>query len=794
MFKNYLKVAIRALLTQKLISIINILGLTIGIAITLLIVLFIYDETHYDTFHKDYERIYRLESTFRYDNEIDKWAATSGLLKNLLDDKFIEVESSVRLMKEASIVITIEDQKFKETNMFWVDSSFVDVFDLSLIKGNVKSALNNPNSIVLSEKTALKFFGTTDVLGKTIPVYGEPKTISGVMANSRKNTHLNIDILAPITSMEKRNPGRFQGWTNLGFYTYVKLNQNTDISAIESKLARTCYELGSFDEPDYFNPTFHAINDIHLGGNGQYEITKNSDWLYVYIFATIGLLIIVLASINYVNLTTSNSMNRAKEIGIRKTLGALKSNLITQFLIESVLITLLAFVLAILVVFIVLPEFNNITNKELSFSSFYNLFFIAVSVGVVIFIGLLAGLYPAFVLSSFQPANVIKGITGNSNGSKFSFGLKKSLVILQFAISIFLLIASLVVIDQISYMFNKPLGFVKQNVIVVPVTNASLNQLNTFKNELKRNPAIINASYTSTVPGVTPDRDAFMVEGHDEVNYPHSINSDHEYLEVMKMKIVKGRNFDSQISSDISTAFIINEAAAERYEWTEPIGKKIQYTYNDSTKNGKVIGVVQNFHQESQHGEIEPMIMQVSSMWIKYVTIRYAANAKIDDVKTSMVDAWNKSLPNDIYSFSILTDDLNNLYKAESSMKQLLIIFSLLAIFISSLGLFALISFSTQLRRKEIGIRKTLGATNWNIIFILSKEYIVLILIALIISLPLSYYSLNIWLSNFVFRIDISVVSVLIAIIVSMIIAFITLFTQGLKAALKDPINSLRVE
>jgi putative ABC transport system permease protein len=792
MFKNYFKVAIKSLLNQKLSSFINILGLTLGIAANLFIALYIFDETSFDTFHKNYERIFRLESVFYAENNVDHWASSPGILKELIDEHFPEIEASARLVKQPEQVIEVDETKFKEKNVFFVDSAITNVLGLSFIRGNSKEAFSDPNSIVLSEKMAKRFYGTTDVIGKTIPIFESPRTIKGVIKDFDKNSHMTLDILLSIDILKRFNQKMFQDWTNLGFYTYVKTTPGVNLKQTEERLKAACYEMGAFEDPDYYHPTLHAINGIHLDGNAQYELSNNSYWIYIYIFLFSGILIIVLASINYINLTTANSMNRAKEIGIRKTLGADKSDLVKQFLVESVLVTFIAFVVAFVIVYISLPAFNHLTGKELTVTSFANANFILTAIGIVLAIGFLAGLYPAFVLSSFRPTEVLKGVVmGNTLRTKFSFGLRKGLMILQFVISIFLLIASMVVVDQIAYMFNKPLGFNQENVLVLP-TNISATQLNAMQEELKRDGVVEGIAFTSAVPGVAPNRGAFIVEGHDYTVFPHFLDVDYNYLATMGMKIVQGRDFDKHIKADENTAFIINETAARSYGWEDPIGKKLEYSYYDKTKVGKVVGVVQDFNQESQHKAIEPLILQVHPEGDGYIVVRYNNKAKITEVKAMIAAAWDRFLPNDVFTVSLLKNDLHSLYKAEGTMKQLLLLFSLLAIVISSLGLFALVTFSTQLRKKEIGIRKTLGASNRNIVYILSKDYFLPIGVAILVALPLSYFGLNAWLSRFAYHVGINALTLIIAVLIAALTAFLTLSTQGLKAALNNPVKALR--
>jgi putative ABC transport system permease protein len=787
MFRNYFKVAIKGLMKQKFTSFINIFGLAISIAICLLISLFIHDETSYDTFQKDYKRIFRLEGISKSGNNVSKWASTPAPLTELLANNFPEIKSICRLSNKGLVTIQRGQDKFKEDHYFYADSTVFDVLDVQLLQGNPKTALNDPNSVILSEREAQKIFGRTNVINESIRVNNTPVTISGVMKDSPDNTHLQMDFISSLNYIKAVRASIFNTWQAWPFYTYVKVEPGIDIAALQEKISasKKFIEVGLSQKKGDFILNFHNISDIHLDGNIEREIAQNSQWIFIYIFATVGFLILLLASINYINLTTFRSLNRAKEIGVRKTFGAPRSYLIIQFLTESVLLTLISFAAGFLIFVATLPLFNSITGKALTLQSFLNPFSVLISFGIILFIGILAGLYPAFFLSSFDPVKIVKGIFSAKSTNSFSLGLRKSLVVLQFCISVALLIASIVVINQINYIFSKPLGFEKENLLVVPVNAITLEKVNTLRNELRKNSEIVDVSATSAIPGKRIQVLTAKFPGQKDPVGIRVLTTDKNFFNTLQVQVVKGMSFDSL------NGFMINEAAVKQFELGDPVGKTAEISLLDSTSTGTVVGVVKDFHYGSLHNAIEPLIVMVNSNFLKYVVIRYKG-ANVEKVKKDVAAAWNNLFTNDLFTYSFLDEDLKQLYKSESTTRQLIIIFTLLAIFIALLGLLGLVSFSSSLRKKEIAMRKVLGANAGNIIYILSKEYLFLIAIAIVISSPLSYYLVNKWLTNFAYRIDVSALTFVISTVIISMVALATLIFHGLKTFGSNPIKNIR--
>jgi putative ABC transport system permease protein len=790
MIKNYFKIAWRNLWKNKFTSFINIFGLGISISIALLIALFIHDEINYDTFEKDYDRIFRVEQDFTADGKTRHWASTPAPLVEFIAAKFPEVESGARLYPITPTFVKTGETKIKEEDCFLSDSSVFETLGLSLIEGNPATALTSPNSVVLPEKTARLLFGRRDPMDQFVLVNSRMCKVTGILKDLPSSSHLKINLLGSINQLDKSNPDVF-GWIANGYYTYIKLKKNTDVKLLMDKAAQALYTDGIFQKPAIYYHNFHAISDIHLGGNIEKELSPNSSRLYIYIFMTIAALIILLASINYINLTTSRSLQRTREIGVRKTFGAAKKNVIIQFLSESVLITLVSFVLSFLIVLLALPYFNSVTGKTLSVSDLFSPFFFFASAALILFIGFLAGIYPSFVISSFDPINALKGIPNKPHHKKFSFGFRKSLVIFQFVVSAFLVISSVVVMNQITYMFDKPLGYSKENTLIVPALSLNREKIERLRNELKTDRGVIDVSATSATPGKRVFLKGLIFEGR-PIETTRTMCIDADYMRTMKIELVQGRDFDRTVAGDSVEDVILNEAAVSYFGLKkDAIGTTFQiFGFPPGPQPYRVIGVVKDFHQGSLHTAIEPMVF-INKEIYNYVLIRYDGN---EATAKHINKVWSGLFPDQLFTYTLLDEAVENLYKAESTLKKLLVVFTSLAIAIASMGLFGLIFFSNTLRKKEIGIRKVLGAANSSIIYLLSREYVVLIFISLLISLPLSGYLTRQWLNNFAYHTSVSVSTFVIGVAVTLVIALATVFVQGMKAALDNPVKNIKAE
>jgi putative ABC transport system permease protein len=789
MFKNYIKIAWRNLKKNKLTSYINIFGLTVSISICLLISLFVFEETNYDKFEADHERIYRAEQLVKQGDGIKEWAASPAAFKNLFLDKYQEVEFSTRLLPSPYAFIKVGEKLFKEEDCFQVDSTFFDVMGLNLLHGDPEKALAEPTSVVISEKMSKKFFNSIDVLGRTLEINSSPYKVTGILKDLPENSHLQVSVLRSI--MLSKNEAFYASWVSNTLYTYLKLKPGVNPNRMQDKFATDLVKQQFTRNKEDLTFRLHNISDIHLGGNIEKELSPNSSWVFVYIFISIGVLVLLLASINYINLTTSRSLERAREIGVRKALGAHRRNIIIQFITESVVVTLLSYILALVVVWATLPLFNQVAEKQLSLSFIMDQFFLLVSISIVLFIGFIGGIYPAFVISAFDPVNTLKGIVASNAQTGFSFFLRKGLVIFQFVISAFLVISSLVVIKQINFMFDKPLGFNKENMIVLPAMNLSDETLRQVKNDLKSNPSIVHISATSATPGKRVILGGMQFPEREGLATVRMMFVDRDYFKTMQVNILKGRDFDNTIGSDTTANVIINQAAAKNLNFKDPIGENAFLVFGTNLKNATIIGVSGDFHQASLHKDIEATVFVSQPMYYSMI-VRYKGEQ--EKVKSALAATWKKVFPNELFTYTVMDDDIKTLYRSETTFKRILMIFTVLAIVIASLGLFGLIFFSNELRKKEIGVRKVLGAANSSIVYLLSKEYVVLIVVALLISLPLAHFAIQQWLQNFAYRTQVSWLTYITGTAITLLIALSTILVQGSRSASVNPVKNLRTE
>jgi putative ABC transport system permease protein len=792
MIRNYFIVAWRNLVKDKLISFINISGLTLGISVCLLISLFIYDELSYDTFGNNYEQVYRLESTFKSETKTTNWAATPFPMKRFLERTCPEVESAARLYNEKLTTILADNKKFGEEYCYWADPSVFTVLGLDLLQGQESEALTDPNAVVISENTASKYFGKADAMGKIISVNGHPMKVTGVFRDFPVNSHIHIDLMPSLNFIYNTKPDYFDSDWGSSFYTYVRLKPNTNVLDLRHLLPARFEADGFPYKEEQFNFRFHPVSRIHLDGNIEKEVAQNSQRIFIYIFSSIGLVILILASINYINLSTSRSMGRSREIGVRKTLGASRSVIIAQFLTESFVTTLFSFVLAILLIWFALPYFNSITGKSFSLSSLPLPFFAGTSATIIIFISIMAGLYPAFIVSSFDPVSILRSGKQGRQESYFSMNLKKSLLVFQFVITIFLLIASQFVIRQMDYIFNKPLGYDRENVLIVPINSFSEDKFHRFKETLSRYPSIVNVSAASSVPG---KRIIFMGVKYGDApgDSKRAMSVEKDYIKTMHMKIMQGRDFDSRMVTDSTSGFIINESVMKLTGWKEPLGKPVSIMYGNDMRRGSVIGVVQDFHQGSLHSPVEPVVLFMGPAFCKYLVVKFKEDHAAEAARLART-AWESSFSDQAFSFTYLEDEIKTLYAREYTLKKVLFLFTLFAMMIALMGLFGLIHYSATLRKKEIGIRKILGAAAAQVVYLLSKEYILLICVAVIIAIPLSAYLLHAWLMNFAYRMDFSIYPFIIAGALTLAVALATLVIQSLKALRENPVKNLRAE
>lgn len=807
MFFLNLKYAFKTIARNKLHSLLNILGLAIGLACAILIMLYLSDELSYDMHHENYERIYRVESDFNIKGRHDKFAVTAFPLGPALKLEFPEVESFVRFFSPSdNFILKYEDRNFSERDIYFTDSTLFEIFSHEFISGDPANALNEPNSIVLTESLARKIFGNEDPLNKVIQTQdNQSNKITAVIKDLPSNSHLKFSAAISMVTIAKTvgyeqfnsmEPGRF--W-NVTPYTYLLLHKETSMESIYEKyepfnekyIAPVGNQLNAT-----FSPTWTRLDKIHFGSNLEGD-QPTGNKAYIFIFSSVAIFILLLAGINYMNMATARSERRARETGIRKVAGAYRAQLTKLFLTESVLIAILAMIIALVLASILLPYFNILSGKLMEPSGLFSANLLAAILLTTLFIGLLSGIYPAFYLSSFQPVNVLKGSVqiGKNKGI-----LRKLLVTFQFVVSIIMIIATLVVSDQLRFLQNKELGFNKNNVVVVELQDtAFVRKVPMFREELIQHPEIMEVATSTSVPGNIRAIQLMRVEQEDQMS-EYALNLflvDYDYVNLMEFELYKGRQFDREMGTDLSEACLINETAARKLGWSEDaLGKKIDFGVRlDGTalRNTRVIGVIKDFHFASLHNEIEPIAIFLSDRPRQILSIRIAEGSE-SEAMALINDKWTEFAVNHPLKYEFLDQQLRQNYTAEAHISRLFTVFSILSIFIALMGLLGLSSYLTERRTREIGIRKVHGASVMLILNMLYKEFMFLLAIALLISTPVAWWLLSRWLENFAFHTHIRILSVALAAIISIAITWITISYHSYKAATINPVDAIKYE
>ncbi len=810
MIKNYLRSAFRNIKRHPFISFINIFGLTVGLSCCLLILTYIINERSYDKFNKNADDIYRVTRTFYSAPGVESLHLSSVAppFGPLLRNAFPDIKSMTRLLPNGTTIFHYDDKLFNEKDAFFADEHFFDLFNTTVIKGSMKTGLLEPYSVMMTESMAKKYFGDEDPMNKLIQLDNNKHDfkVTGIYRQFPANAHLHPQMLMSFNTLKDTAIyGEKQLQTNYGnnaFYTYLLFPPNYNTKRINTQL------------PDFLDRYVHFPNlpgnlkthqvtkldlqkliDIHLRSHLDDEIEEPGDINRVYIFSAIALFILLIACINYMNLSTARSVLRAKEIGIRKVIGAQRKEIISQFLSESVLITWTAMILAFVISGLLLPLINKLSGQALSLNSLLHLKVLISLLALPFIIGLISGIYPALFMSSFKPVKVLKGIfKAGSGGVSF----RKVLVVIQFSISIILIVATTVVYQQLQYIQNKNLGFNKDHILTMGYDNSLTKQYDAFKDDLLRNNSVKDVGRSSRIPSgrLLDEQDAAVLQG--STMQPTKIDlkcvaTDDSFIPTYGIQIVSGRNFSKSFSTDTNN-YVINESAVAALGWTlqNAIGKNIKY----GGISGQVIGVVKDFHFESLHQKIIPLIFFMPSSHNGSYN-RMSIKINSDNVRStiaSIEETWHKYLPQTPFDFTFLDEKFAHLYRSEQQQGTLFTIFSCIAIFIACLGLFGLSAFTITQRVKEIGIRKVLGASVPQIVTELSKDFLKLVFVAAIIALPIAWFSMNRWLLDFASRINISGWVLALAGVIALIIAFVTISFQSIKAALANPVKSLRSE
>ncbi len=801
MFKNYYRIALRTLWKNKKLTAINIIGLASGLACSLMIFLYVEYERGYDKSHTDAPNIYRVVKDFINDDGTRiPDATTPGPLAAVMQENLAEVQSITRIHPDwgGTVRISNEEKKFTESKVWRVDSSFFDVFTVKFLKGDATSALADINSVVLTESTAKRYFGNDDPIGKTLSMNGtDHVTVSAVINDVPAQSHFHYDFLL---SYRRLPPAANTNWGSYNYYTYVKVKPGTDIALFQKKIQQL-YEKNTTEH--YSDFYVQPLLDIHLTSKLKWELEPNGDRLYVYIFMIIGVFMVVIAAINYINLSTAKSSMRAKETGIRKVSGARRQSLIIQFLLESVILTTLSAAFALVLAYLLIPVLNELTQRQLSLGNDPIIFAFFATVTLVI--GLVAGLFPALYLSSFQPVAVLKGFKLQERGA---LGLRKALVIIQFTISIVLIIGALVIFTQVHYIQSANLGFDKDRVLVIKNAGSlSKSSRNAFLNTIKQISGVDKAATSATVLGQGFNTTRLRAKGSQQQQQLNFTSVGFDFLDVVGIKIKEGRDFSREFLSDTLNngtsggpleqrlgAIVINERAVKEFGLDSPaVGKQLVWsTDGDTTYYVEVIGVTEDFHFTSLRNEIKPygflMFRGQSNFTLKL------SGGQLSSTIAQLESKWNQAFPEIPFEYMFLDDTFAKMYEAEQRFEKLFISLVLLGIIISCLGLFALAAFSAEQRVKEIGIRKVLGASVTQIVLLMSKDFIKLVLVAVAFAIPIGLYGLQIWLEGFAYRIGLAWWFFAAGALIAFVIAMLTISTQAMKAAMTDPAKSLRTE
>lgn len=802
MLRNYLIVALRNMKKQKFFAAINVAGLATGISVCMLIWLYVSDELSYDKFHRDYRNMYRVALRGRLAGQEFNTANTSVPLGPAMLTDIPGVEEMVRIFPVGSVsgvAFRYEDHIHSETKVFGADSNFFSFFSFELLKGDVKTALREPNSVVITESLAKKYFGNDEPIGKIIIIGNDkwPCKVTGVTRGAPSNSHIQFNAILSYLTIEKT---LWHGWSGNSMFTYIRKNPNTSEESINEGLTELVRKhvgkeleegLGiSFDEflkqGGKYSYVVYPMTDSHLYSEYEGDMEPPSDIQYVYIFSAIGLFMLLIACINFMNLSTARSAGRAKEVGLRKTFGSLRPQMIAQFLSESLVYSIVATILAFAVAYLVMPFFNELSGKQLSAANLFTPSFLGITLLLIVMVGILAGSYPAFYLTSFEAVDVLKGKLRAGAKSK---GVRSILVVFQFAVSAFLIVATIVVYRQLSYMQNKDLGLDRYQVIQISNSRRLGNNQKAYRQEVEKIPGVELASFTSNIfPGVN-NTTVFRVRSKNSDYLAGKYYADYNHLELLRLHLKEGRFFSPDYATD-SSAVVLNEAAVKEFALDNPLESYI-IDFNEGTDTLRVIGVVSDFNFESLRNNVRPLVIRLADV-SRNLMVRYTGNPQA--VVAQLEQNWRKLGEGEPFSYTFLDEDFDMLFRAELRMRNIFMVLAGLTLFIACLGLFALAAFTTEQRTREIGIRKVMGAPVANIVLLLTREFTFLVAISLVPALLLGWYFSSRWLQDFAYRISIGPEVYLISALIALTVAWLTVSYQAFKAARINPAVSLRYE
>jgi len=798
MFKNYIKTAVRNLFRTKVFSLINIVGLAIGMAGTLLILMYVTNELSFENFHKNRKHIYRVSVEFGEEGSRMNFAGAMPALGPALVENFPEVENAVRFVKDDHTILEYNRQTYHEQNYFFADPTVFDIFSFKLLEGSPETALKEPFSIVISQEYAKKIFEDDQPLGKTILYNSEfPAKVTGIIKDIPANTHLKCDYIMSFSSLESLGRMPDKPWNVFGdTYSYVLVNKNTSMNDFKPKIHDLLEKNTNENFANMITFNLLRLTDIHMKSEAIVDIGPRGNMTYVYVFSSVAVLVLLIACFNFMNLSTARSLKRKKEVGMRKVLGAKRSQLIQQFLGESLIITLLAVILAVILFELLYPSLNVFLENSLSIGqqNFLTLFWMVPL--VVIIVGILAGSYPAFYLSRFRP---IYALTDRFSPIFKRSGFRKILVIAQFAMAIILIIVNTVIFKQLNFMKNSDLGFSKDNVLLVnfrPRAPEFSTKYGVLLDQFRQHPQVLSVAGAYTVPGRFSKETKYIqnTSGSSENGVSiQAISVDYDYVDTMGMEVVEGRNFARDYLTDEKSGMLLNQEAVKRLSLDDPVGTKFLVPGSGGVREMSVIGVVKDFHVYSLKQRIEPLMLYINPDYFYNIAVKIQPG-DTQNTLAGLENTWKSLFPDTLFEYDFLENSYDRLYISEAKIGQLLTLFSGLGIFVACLGLFGLTSFMTEQRHKEIGIRKVLGADVSKIVFLLSRDFTKSVLFANLVAWPLAYYAVSQWLRGYAYRIDIHFWIFLAAGVLILFIALLTVSFQAIKAALANPVDTLKYE
>jgi putative ABC transport system permease protein len=789
MLKNLIKTAFRHILKHLGYSLLNILGLTLGISSALFLVIYVTDEVSYDRFHENADRIYRVSSKITEPDDQFTWNVAQIPFGPQVVHDYPEVQSFVRFINMPRALYKYEDKEFNEERFYYADSTLFDIFTYKVLKGEVKSALRDPKKIILTEKIAVRYFGNADPIGKTLTSGTDTYEVTGVIEDVPFNSHFRFEALAARNNL----PKQLGTWGNFGVFTYLLFPEGMDVKAFETKM-QGMYE-------PYMKPIFGPVNikiqyilepitKIHLYSTNAGEPEPTGSITYVYIFAIVALFLVLIAAMNYMNLATARSARRAREVGLRKVVGSRRGPLIMQFLSESMIFTVVSLLLSIVVLIVLLPKFNLLAGKSFDLHVISSPAVVLSLIGIIFVVGLFGGSYPAFFLSRFSPVTVLKGeITQGSAGSLF----RKILVVIQFTASVVMIICTLVVFRQLNYLKTMDQGFDQKNVISLQLNGNMNRKYDVLKQLLLGNQNIKYVTATDTPIGEGSGKLLFNVET-DQGMSQRGVNYavvDHDFIETLGIKMASGRDFQQDMPSDTLTGVIVNETFVKRMNWAEPIGKKVELG-DERTLRARVIGVMKDYHQTGMYNQIESLLLAYrtrnDNVYIKL------SGADMKSTLSFIENKWKETFPDQPYTFTFLSERFNRQFEADEKRGLIFTLFTVLAILIACLGLFGLASYMVEQRTREIGIRKVFGADEAVILKLIAKDFLILVSIGIVIAIPVAYYFMSNWLENYVYRTSVSIPLLLFAAILTIAITFLTIGYKAYQASVMNPARSIKTE